>query len=47
MAEGELPGVKKDDISVELTRSWRFDRMSTVRNPGSGELRASFAQAAK
>jgi transposase len=30
-----------------LTRSWRFDRMATVCHPGSGELTASFAEAAK
>jgi len=30
-----------------LTRSWRFDRMATVCYPGSGELTASFAEAAK
>lgn len=30
-----------------LTLAWRFDRMSTVCDPGSGELRDSFAQVAK
>jgi transposase len=30
-----------------LTRRWRFDRMSTVCHPASGDLTASFAQAAK
>jgi hypothetical protein len=29
------------------TLGWRFDRMSTVCDPGSGEVRASFAEAAK
>lgn len=29
------------------TRRWRFDRMSTVCDPGSGRLRASFAAVAK
>jgi transposase len=30
-----------------VTREWRFDRMSTVCRPDSGEVTASFAQAAK
>ena len=30
-----------------LTRSWRFDRMATVCDPGSGRLSASFAAVAK
>ena len=30
-----------------VTRRWRFDRMSTVCHPGSGDLTASFAEAAK
>ncbi len=30
-----------------LTRRWRFDRMSTVCHPESGDLTASFAEAAK
>jgi transposase len=30
-----------------LTREWRFDRMSTVANPHSGELNVTFAQVAK
>jgi transposase len=30
-----------------VTRSWRFDRMSTVCDPGSGRITASFAGAAK
>jgi transposase len=30
-----------------LTRVWRFDRMSTVANPHSGQLNATFAEVAK
>jgi transposase len=30
-----------------VTRSWRFDRMSTVCDPGSGRITASFAGVAK
>ncbi len=30
-----------------LTRVWRFDRMSTVANPGSGRVSATFAAVAK
>jgi transposase len=30
-----------------VTREWRFDRMSTVCHPGSGDVTASFAEAAK
>jgi transposase len=30
-----------------VTRDWRFDRMSTVCHPDSGDLTASFAQVAK
>src|SRR4029079_60259 len=30
-----------------LTRTWRFDRMATVCDPGSGRLTASFAGVAK
>ncbi|WP_421845475.1 IS21/IS408/IS1162 family transposase [Mycobacterium sp.] len=30
-----------------VTRSWRFDRMATVCDPGSGRVRASFAGVAK
>jgi transposase len=30
-----------------LTKTWRFDRMSTVCHPGSGKLSASFAGVAK
>lgn len=30
-----------------LSRRWRFDRMAAVCHPGSGELTASFAEAAK
>ena len=30
-----------------VTREWRFDRMSTVCHPDSGDVTASFAQAAK
>jgi len=30
-----------------VTRRWRFDRMSTVCHPESGDLRASFAEAAR
>lgn len=30
-----------------LTRRWRFDRMSTVCHPGSGDLTASFAEIAR
>ena len=30
-----------------VTRRWRFDRMSTVCHPESGDLTASFAEVAK
>ena len=30
-----------------LTRRWRFDRMATVCHPESGEVTASFAEAAR
>jgi transposase len=30
-----------------LTRSWRFDRMSSVANPGTGKVTATFAALAK
>lgn len=30
-----------------LTRRWRFDRMAAVCHPASGDLTASFAEAAK
>jgi hypothetical protein len=30
-----------------VTRSWRFDRMATVCDPGSGRVSASFAGVAK
>ncbi len=30
-----------------VTRRWRFDRMSTVCHPGTGDLTASFAEVAK
>lgn len=31
----------------EVTRCWRFDRVATVCDPGSGRVTASFAGAAK
>jgi hypothetical protein len=52
-AESEEQGALISGIDKVLralggtARAWRFDRMATVVDPGSGRLRASFAPVAK